>query len=144
MDLVFYMNASDPETIGKSLTAVTTLSGYLKNDCDVINPRIIVENTGMINANYCYISEFGRYYYIDRQTIMSNHKVMLEMSVDVLESFKTQIKNLQCIIDNSTSDNDKYLVGGEWVTKVKSTTTIKNFPNGLNSSGEFILITAGG
>lgn len=144
MDLVFYMNASDPETIGKSLTAVTTLSGYLKNDCDVINPRIVVENTGMINANYCYIAEFGRYYYIDRQTIMSNYKVMLEMSVDVLESFKTQIKNLSCMVDNSTENNDRYLMGEEWKTTVKTTTHIKNYPSGLNESGSFILITAGG
>lgn len=144
MDLVFYMNASDPETIGKSLTAVTTLSGYLKNDCDVINPRIVVENTGMINANYCYIADFGRYYYIDRQTIMSNYKVMLEMSVDVLESFKTQIKNLSCMVDNSTGNNDRYLMGEEWKTTVKTTTHIKNYPSGLSESGSFILITAGG
>lgn len=144
MDLVFYMNASDPETIGKSLTAVTTLSGYLKNDCDIINPRIVVENTGMINANYCYIAEFGRYYYIDRQTIMSNHKVMLEMSVDVLESFKTQINALSCIIDDSTTQNDKYINGEQWKTKVKTTTHIVNFPSGLNNDGAFILITAGG
>ena len=144
MDLVFYMNASDPETIGKSLTAVTTLSGYLKNDCDVINPRIVVENTGMVNANYCYIAEFGRYYYIDRQTILSNNCVTIEMSVDVLESFKTQIKALSCIVDNSTQKNDNYLQSDIWTNKVKTKTDIVQFPSGLNNDGEFILITAGG
>ena len=144
MDLIFYTNASDPETIGKSLTAVTTLSGYLKNDCDVINPRIVVENTGMVNANYCYIAEFGRYYYIDRQTILSNNRVTIEMSVDVLESFKTQIKALSCIVDNSTQKNDNYLQSDIWTNKVKTKTDIVQFPSGLNNDGEFILITAGG
>lgn len=146
MDITFYNNASDPETIGKSLTDVRTLSGNLKDDCDIINPRIVVENylQGAIEANYCYIPSFGRYYFIDKQVILSNVLVALYLSVDVLETYKDQIKNVECIIDKSTTDNDKYLMGAEWLTKVKTTTTIKNFPSGLNESGSFILITAGG
>ena len=89
MDIIFYNNVSDDDTIGKNLTVVTTLTGDLKNDCSIENPEILIKNTGMINANYAYISEFNRYYYIENQIILSNNLVRVNMSVDVLETFKT-------------------------------------------------------
>lgn len=144
MNLIFYINKSDHETINKSLVEGVTLSGSLKNECDIENPRIIIENTGMINANYCYIPEFSRYYFIDNMRIISNNRIEIIMSVDVLESFKNDILNLPCIIDNSTTDNDNYLSSPIWVGSVKSKTDIIQFPYGLNDDGEFILITAGG
>ena len=144
MNITFYNNLSDPNTINKSLNEIMTLSGELKASCDVINPIITIENHGMINANYCYIPEFGRYYFIVKQTIITNNIISVELRVDVLESFKTEILALSCIIDNSTINNDRYLHGSEWVATVKTTTSIKQFPSGLNESGQYILITAGG
>lgn len=144
MDIIFYNNTSDPNTINKTLTEVTTLSGELKTRCDIISPNITISNNGMINANYCYIPEFGRYYFIVRQTILTNNVIEIDLNVDVLESFKLEILSLPCILENSTANNDNYLSGPEWVTSVKTTTHIKQFPSGLNNSGEYILITAGG
>lgn len=144
MDIIFYNNTSDPNTINKALNEVTTLSGELKTSCDIISPNITIANNGMINANYCYIPEFGRYYFIVRQTILTNNVIEIDLNVDVLESFKLQILSLPCILENSTTNNDNYLSGPEWVASVKTTTHIKQFPSGLNNSGEYILITAGG
>lgn len=144
MDIIFYNNLSDPNTINKALNEVTTLSGELKTSCDIITPNITISNNGMINANYCYIPEFGRYYFIVRQTILTNNVIEIDLNVDVLESFKLEILSLPCILENSTTNNDNYLNGPEWVTSVKTTTHIKQFPSGLNNSGEYILITAGG
>lgn len=144
MDIIFYNNTSDPNTINKTLTEVTTLSGELKTRCDIISPNITISNNGMINANYCYIPEFGRYYFIVRQTILNNNVIEIDLNVDVLESFKLEILSLPCILENSTTNNDNYLSGPEWVTSVKTTTHIKQFPSGLNNNGEYILITAGG
>lgn len=144
MDIIFYNNTSDPNTINKALNEVTTLSGELKTICDIISPNITISNNGMINANYCYIPEFGRYYFIVRQTILTNNVIEIDLNVDVLESFKLEILSLPCILENSTANNDNYLSGPEWITTVKTTTHIKQFPSGLNNSGEYILITAGG
>lgn len=144
MDIVFYNNLSDYNTLNKTLEEVTTISGTLRESCDVINPMIRIEHHGVIHANYCYIPDFGRYYFIVNQTILLNDIVVVELHVDVLESFKEEILNLSCMVNNSSSDNDPYLSGTEWVTTVKTTTSIKQFPNGLNENGEYILITAGG
>lgn len=66
------------------------------------------------------------------------------MHVDVLESFKTGLENIDIIVADSTDNGNDYLPGPQWKTNVKDKTDIVNFPNGLLESGEFILITAGG
>ena len=127
------------------MTASSVFEGNFKEPCDIIHPSVLVEyNAGMINANYCYIPDFGRYYFIDKQIMVSYNLKRLELTVDPLESFATQIKAMPCIIDNSANDNEKYLNNPLWVSKVKTKTDILTFPNGLNDNGEFILITAGG
>lgn len=144
MDIVFYNNTSDDDTINKSLSEVLTLSGTLKNDCSIEQPSIIVSYSGMIHANYCYIADFGRYYYVENQTILSNNRVRLDLSVDVLQTFRNEILALSVIAENSTTDNDNYLSSEIWTSKVKTKTDIVSFPSGFNESGTFILITAGG
>lgn len=144
MDIIFYTNKSDDDSIGKNIEYSSTLTGTLKEPCSLENPSITIEHSGVLNANYCYIAEFGRFYFISNQTILSNSRVLVEMSVDVLESFKNEILNLQVIIENSSTNNEKYLSSSLWVAKQKTFTDIINFPYGLNNTGEFILITAGG
>lgn len=144
MIINFYRNLSDPDTLNKDLTALFELSGTLRDECDVENPVILIENNGMISANYCYIPDFGRYYYIENQTIVRNDLVRLTLKVDVLYTYRNEISSLNVIINNSSDNNDNYLSSELWVAKVKTSTDVLNFPDGFNDSGEFILITAGG
>lgn len=144
MNIDFFINNSDDDTINKSLTPVLTLQGSLREPCSIEMPEITIENEGIINANYCYIEAFGRYYYITNPVILSNSRVRIELEVDVLESFKANILALETIIENSSTKNDNYLVSDIWVNKIKSKTDIINFASGFNQDGTFILITAGG
>lgn len=144
MDIVLMNNSSDADTINKALNPVRTLTGSLKNNCSIETPTVIINNSGMINANYAYIPEFGRYYYITDQIILSNERVSISMKVDVLESFKSDILSLSAIVEQSTSNYDKYMSDEIWLAKVKKSTTIINFSSGLLDTGQFILITAGG
>lgn len=144
MIIEFYRNLSDPDTLNKNVTKLLELSGTLRNECDVEEPIILIENNGMISANYCYIPSFGRWYYIENQTIVRNNLIRLTLKVDVLYTYRTQISALNVIINNSSDNNDNYLSSELWVAKVKTSTDVLNFPDGFNDSGEFILITAGG
>lgn len=144
MLIEFYRNLSDPDTLNKNITKVFELIGTLRDECDVENPVIMIEHCGMLFANYCYIPDFGRYYYIENQTIVRNDLVRLTLKVDVLYTYKEQIKALNVIINNSSDNNDNYLSSELWVAKVKTSTDIINFPSGFNDNGEFVLITAGG
>ena len=147
MNLTLYYNASERKVIGKSLRTLGTVKGVLKGDVSITSPTFVVEaNSSYFNGvNYLYWEETNRYYYIDDIQALTGGRMLFVCSVDVLETYKTEILNCSGILDSTNETGlDNYLTGGNWVAKVKDKTEIKTFPNGLLDTGEFILITAGG
>lgn len=145
MNITLYINNSEKNKIGKNLTNDFSLSGALRDATNIINPVILIELNEIGNYNYCYIPDFNRYYFITDITVIRTGLFALSVTVDVLESFKTDIKNLSVILLNTQNvGSSNYLPSPVFRNNVKSKTDILNFPNGLNDSGEFILITAGG
>lgn len=147
MNLTLYYNASERKVIGKSLRTLGTVKGVLKGDASITSPTFVVEaNSSYFNGvNYLYWEETNRYYYIDDIQALTGGRMLFVCSVDVLETYKTEILNCSGILDSTNETGlDNYLTGGNWVAKVKDKTEIKTFPNGLLDTGEFILITAGG
>lgn len=145
MNIILYVNNSEKNKIGKTLTNDFSLSGTLRDATNIINPVILIEISEIDNYNYCYINNFNRYYFITDITVIRTGLFAISLMVDVLESFKTDIKNLSVILLNTQNvGSSNYLPSPVFRNNVKSKTDILNFPNGLNDSGEFILITAGG
>lgn len=145
MNITLYVNNSEKNKIGKNLTNDFSLSGTLRDATNIINPVILIELNEIGNYNYCYIPNFNRYYFITDITVIRTGLFAISLMVDVLESFKTDIKNLSVILLNTQNiGSNNYLSSQVFKNNVKSRTDILNFPNGLNDSGEFILITAGG
>lgn len=145
MNITLYVNKSEKNKIGKNLTNDFSLSGTLRDVTNIINPVILIELNEINNYNYCYIPDFNRYYFITDITVIRTGLFAISLMVDVLESFKTDIKNLSVILLNTQNvGSNNYLPSQVFRNNVKSKTDILNFPNGLNDSGEFILITAGG
>ena len=148
MEITLYTNESEKNKLEKTITNSILLEGNLRDESSIINPIILISSNKEdipYMYNYAYIPAFGRYYFITDIESVRTGIWRVSMHVDVLMSYKEQIKNLNVIINNSeeTGAND-YLSGNQWITNVKNTTSIVNFPNGLNDEGEFILITAGG
>lgn len=148
MEITLYTNESEKNKLEKTITNSILLEGNLRDESSIINPIILISSNKEdipYMYNYAYIPAFGRYYFITDIESVRTGIWRVSMHVDVLMSYKEQIKNLNVIINNSeeTGAND-YLSGNQWITNVKNTTNIVNFPNGLNDNGEFILITAGG
>lgn len=145
MNIILYVNNSEKNKIGKNLTDDFLLSGTVRDATNIINPVILIELNEIGNYNYCYISSFNRYYFITDITVIRTGLYAISLMVDVLESFKTDIKNLSVILLNTQNVGvNNYLPSQVFRNNVKAKTDIINFPNGLNDNGEFILITAGG
>lgn len=145
MNITLCVNNSEKNKIGKSLSNLNIFSGTLKEETSVTNPIIIMELENPTGFNYAYIPEFGRYYFIDDMISVRNGLWSISMSVDVLESFKNEIRGISVILSDSTNTGKElYLPGNVWKTKVKELTDIVKFPSGLSDNGYFILITAGG
>ena len=141
-----FKTASENNRVVKTLTDEKQLSGELRNQTSVLNPTIRIESADNIGVyNYCYIPEFGRYYYIIDIVSVRTNCWNISMRCDVLMSYKDEIQNFNVILNNTQKTGlNNYLASNNWVNLVKTKTDIKAFPSGLSEQGEFILITAGG
>ena len=147
MEIKLYKNLSENNVIGKTLTQIKSVEAQLKNDVSIINPTLVLTYTAnILDTNYCFIPKFNRYYFIDEIVPITGDRCIVKCRVDVLESFKDDIKSLTVILDKSQSiyKSNKYLDDGSFVVENKDFNTIHNFPNGFNEEGTFILICAGG
>lgn len=95
MICALYTNYSDNRVIDKRITQIAEISGKIKGDCLMTAPTIIIQNRDMTNVNYLYINDFNRYYYISEIKVMTGGVIELSCKVDVLMSFKTEIKQLK-------------------------------------------------
>ena len=144
MNITFYKNSSEKNKIGKSISNKLTLSGNLRDECSITSPSILVESTSLVNYNYCYIPEFKRYYFISDIVSVRNNLWRVSLKCDVLESFKSDILKLSCIVDKQQNQSySNNIDDGSYINRADSFVEIANYQNGFNSSGEFILITAG-
>lgn len=148
MNCYLYDNMSDTNVLTKNLNYISTKSCTLKENTSIQQPTIIldVDSDTLAGANYFYIPDLNRYYYIQDATLMTGSRWQVTGRVDVLMSFNEAIKNLVCIVDKQAHiDNASlYIDDGDYVMENKMFNEVINFPNSLLTTGEFILITAGG
>jgi hypothetical protein len=144
MIIDLFVNHSEKNHLAKTLTNNLSLSGTLKQETSVINPTVIIETSNPTTYNYMYIPLFHRYYYITDIESIRNNLWRISGKVDVLMSFKDDIRNCNVLISDAQNTPENYVSGEQWKSTVKSRTDIINFSNGFNNTGEYILITSGG
>lgn len=149
MNIVFYKISDDKRTVSKNVTnstKITELTGTFKDDCDILNPIITVSySASLLNANYCYISDFGRYYFLKPPTLSTN-RMIFDASIDVLMSHKTQLLNLECVIarqEDKEYHSNRYLNDGMFRALQPKNVLTFNFPNGFSTDGSFVLSVGG-
>lgn len=145
MEVIFYYNASDDRVINKVLVGGTSFIGEFVEDVNVMLPVIRFEDSGVLRYNYAYIPELQRYYTVNSVTSFRQGIWDVELSVDVLMSFRGDIMALSVIVDKQTmpENGDEYIDDGSLVTDNVMFTRVHEFESGFNDSPEYILITAG-
>lgn len=141
-----YYNASERKVIGKVITAIgSPITCIVKGDSSIMNPVFILEANEAypVGINYLYWQDTERYYFIDDIQVLTGSRMALYCTVDVLESFSSEIKNQVAIVDKQQNDANLFFDDGSFVKDSRHFYTVKSFPNGFNDNGEFVLITAG-
>lgn len=145
MDITLYVNSDPKNKINKTPSAISNISGVLRDQCNTTDPVIMIEGSSIPSANYMYIPDFNRYYFITNIKNVRNGLWEITAHVDVLMSYAAQIMAQNVILlDTSATGANNYVQNDVYVRSVKSKTDILNFPSGLSEDGDFILITAGG
>lgn len=110
MKLVLYNNKSDSRVINKSIELIGEIDVILKSSQNIMSPEIMLQTKTLpIEANYCYISDFGRYYYINAQRLENGNISSIELTVDVLMSFKDMILKSTVAAERTTNKYNRYL-----------------------------------
>lgn len=147
MNIILYNTSSDKKDLHKNLSNSLGSSTFEpKGDMDILRPYIILNHVGNTfkTANYCYIEELGRYYFIVSKRGLIGGRMAFELMVDPLVSFSSPISNLYVLADRgSKAINNPYYDNGTLVTDCKHTKQIINFSDGFSNSGTYILITCG-
>lgn len=145
MEVIFYYNASDDRVINKNIIEGETFTGAPVDEVSVMQPVIRFENDGILRYNYAYIPELQRYYSIVDRTAFREGIWDVTFSVDVLMSFRGDINQLAVVVDKQSmeANGNEYIDDSSLVAENVMFQTVYNFPNGFNSTGEYILITAG-
>lgn len=144
-NITLMTNTSPKNYIDKSTTNVATVSGVLKDESNIVNPQIEVElATVPANANYLYIAEFGRYYFVNDIVSTRNGLWRFDCTSDPLTSFKTQIKACKGIVRRAESHTAYNMMLDDGSLRVYADPKIitKNFPSGFTSP-HYVLAVAG-
>lgn len=140
-----YNNASPVEKIGKTLSGGHTISDVLlKRDTSILKPVLLVASVqDIFTFNYMYISEFGRYYFIDDVRSVNNNLWEISGHVDVLETYKTQILTNKAIIRRQQNRFNTYLNDPEWLVYSYENVVAYKFTSPFNKGLKFVLAVAG-
>ena len=144
-DISIQTNNSEKIRLDKDLTTIATLTGTLRNDTSIIDPTFIIEGdiSDYLAANYCTVESFGRSYFINNIRSLRANLFEIACHVDVLSSFKTQIRANKAIVRKSENVWNLYLNDGSLQAYQYPKVFTTPFPQGFTDC-QYILIVAGG
>lgn len=142
--VVMMSNGSDNNVVDKAVTTINTVSCALKDPTEMVDPVLKLAGDSVVSgANYCWIEALGRFYFIREKRQVTAGMVELQLHVDVLMSFKADLRNSRALVEVTGNAFNPYIDSEIWTPDVRRTTHVKNFTSGFNSNPEYVLLTAG-
>lgn len=105
MTLTLYSQSDDKRVVNKTLTAVASgVSITPTKGFDILKPTIIINyNSAYLGANYFYISDLNRYYYIADMEIEIGKCITITGEIDIRKSYAVAIPNVVATVVRSES-----------------------------------------
>lgn len=145
MNLNLYTTESAKNVIGKTLNNETTLTINLRRDFDLMRPSFKLKLPPEINPfaiNYIGLPDFSRYYFVDEVNSVNADIWEFVCSVDVLETYKTEILASNAKFRRNLKTGDYLTTNLEFTTN----STVTNYESNAGFDGEssMILTSVGG
>lgn len=138
MTITLFKNASDNNVVDKDISEPFEIEGHLRESANIEYPKITLQGT-VKDFNYCYIPNFYRYYYIEN-IILQGKVTVIDCEVDVLMTYKDDIRNSYGLMSKGINFNPYY--NGGYENENRDTYRQIDFQNPFNSDGDIILVTA--
>ena len=140
----------DAKTLSKTAVTLATVNAIPYEQFNVLHPRLILEwNAELKSANYCFIPDFGKYYFLS-MTLDKGKQMILNCDVDPLKSWDVAIRGLTGTILRSESVGKPTAIKDDKLPIDPNTIDVKSilFDNKLNinpfSSWCWVLNVLGG
>lgn len=146
MNISYWTGFSKRKNSTKQPTSGTTATVYLKDDTSILNPTF--DCTGVPdNVNYIYVSDFGRYYFVSDVTHVGKDRILINCTVDVLATYKSQIGGYSGFIEYTSSSSDVTITDPRNMPTYlidTSYNTLSITSNPFNSTGCYIVAVLSG
>lgn len=137
-----YVNNHEQNTINKILTPISDINYTLLTPTSIINPVIQIEGTlaNYHNANYVYIPDLDRKYFITDMTLTAGGIITMQLQVDVLDSFWNAYKGIDCIIERQENSFNRNLTDNKFKIYQRDQVTQIKFSGGLDLSDSALIL----
>lgn len=139
---MYLYHVNDAENvINKTLVNGLEIGINLKASVDIVNPEIVL-NGDFRGYNYAHLPDLNRYYFIERIEQLNLKLVKLNLSCDVLETYKADILNSNARFKRNIKNGDYQNISIDYSNQTIST----NYnSDGLPMDGNTMIIsTIGG
>ena len=136
MQLNLYKTLDSENVINKTLTDLMTVDINLKASVNIVDPEIVLHGD-FRGFNYAHIPSLNRFYFINNIEQLNLRLVKLNMTCDVLETYKADILNSNARFKRNIKTGDFENVSIDYSNK---TTSVKHVSNGTPLQGETMII----
>lgn len=151
--MTLYTVTDDKRVANKTLGTGLVLNDLrFEHPTNLLEPRIIIKTPQTPFAyNYCYISDFDRYYFITNVIALSAKRIALICVEDVLYSLHSQLTNVNAILVRSENSGPTEITDSNFPVHKNKSIKIYEFSGGdfnidvaTNQSYNFVLNIMGG
>ena len=125
MKIILYKSIADNRLLDKSskITVIDTIdTAHIKDDTSIISPSIVLSYkkiSTLRKCNYLYIPSMGRYYYVNDIVLKQGGIYELKCHVDVLMTYKGDIRNITTLILRQENVNNPYIEDSQLLVRTK-------------------------
>lgn len=130
MEITLYKITDDANVVTKATTVANKIGTYTGTPIppsSVLHPQIYItiptQTGAYCGANYAYITEYNRYYFVNNPTWVNNDVWSVQMDVDVLTSNDSGLRALDAFVERSESDGNGALTDTIVPTEVNTRLT---------------------
>ena len=102
-----YQLKCEDNMVGKGGTGMMSLYdnvyGKLREETNILTPSILFQYESFPEFNYLYLPKFKRYYFVTNITCVRNNVYRVDLKVDVLYTFETDIRGQNAFISRGGS-----------------------------------------
>ena len=148
MKLTLMKTSADKRDLSKSTTTIKTVNCKIKEGTSIITPTVIINKMSASHirqCNYAYISDFGRFYFVTDMIETTANQLEIPMHVDVLHSYKNDIRSITTLILRQVNVFSQYFVDEEMLVRTSRFREKKNIGViGENTAYYYLTVNNGG